>query len=49
MDFVVKVLSWTGWIWTAVLLAVILPLLVLKARRRDKRPAGEDPEARADA
>ena len=47
MDFVVTVLSWAGWIWTAVFFAVLLALLVLRGRR-DHKTAGGESEAQAD-
>jgi hypothetical protein len=46
MDFVVTVLSWAGWIWTAVFFAAVLPLLALKGRGQKSAP--EESEAQAD-
>lgn len=34
MSYVVTMLSWTGWIWTAAFFAVVIPLLVREAGRR---------------
>ncbi len=40
MSYVVTVLSWTGWIWTAAFFAVVIPWLVLAARRGPQPASG---------
>lgn len=34
MSYVVTMLSWTGWIWTAAFFAVVIPLLAREAGRK---------------